>query len=57
MLYMWLAIAGPEEELVKLGVPCGILGYPRSYFDTMLRVLPTVLGDEKSRISSMLVLF
>ncbi|XP_026326703.1 protein phosphatase 1 regulatory subunit 36-like [Hyposmocoma kahamanoa] len=46
LLYMWLAIAGPEEELVKIGVPCGILGYPRPYFDTMLCVLPTVASDK-----------
>ncbi|KAL0839563.1 hypothetical protein ABMA28_016256 [Loxostege sticticalis] len=48
--YMLQAIAGPEDKLVELGVVVGILGMPRSAFDTMLRPLPTG-GEGKSKAS------
>lgn len=48
--YMYNAIAGPEEKLNELGIPLGIIGKPRSAFDTMLRPVPTA-GDGKSKPS------
>lgn len=53
-VYMHLAIAGPEEELGQLGVAIGILGMPRSKFDTMLHFLS--LPDSVAK-SNMLVSF
>jgi hypothetical protein len=52
--YMLQAIAGPEEKLLDLGISVGILGMPRSAFDTMLRPLPTSTDIGKSK-ASMLV--
>ncbi|XP_052751724.1 uncharacterized protein LOC113523515 isoform X2 [Galleria mellonella] len=49
--YMLQAVAGPEDKLKELGVVVGILGMPRSAFDTMLRPLPTVSEGGKSRAS------
>ncbi|XP_053600343.1 protein phosphatase 1 regulatory subunit 36-like isoform X1 [Plodia interpunctella] len=39
--YMYQAVAGDEESLSTMGVVLGIIGMPRSAFDTMLRPLPT----------------
>ncbi|XP_049865493.1 protein phosphatase 1 regulatory subunit 36-like [Pectinophora gossypiella] len=50
--YMLMAIGGPEEDLVEMGVTVGILGISRSCFDTMLHVLPTVLDSHKKSKSS-----
>lgn len=52
--YMLLAIAGPEEILTEVGVVLGLIGLPRSMFDTMLRPLPTPSEGGKSK-GSMLV--
>lgn len=49
------AVAGPEESLAEFGIVLGILGLPRSIFDTMLRPLPAVT-EGKSK-ASMLVSF
>ncbi|KAI8440219.1 hypothetical protein MSG28_001599 [Choristoneura fumiferana] len=48
--YMYNAVAGPEEKLNELGIPLGIIGKPRTAFDTMLRPVPTA-GDGKSKPS------
>lgn len=48
---MLQAVAGPEEKLQELGVVVGILGMPRSCFDTMLRPLPTGGEGGKSKAS------
>ncbi|CAH0397451.1 unnamed protein product [Chilo suppressalis] len=50
--YMLQAVAGPEEKLSELGVVVGILGMPRSAFDTMLRPLPTAVEKSKASMSS-----
>ncbi|KAI8440218.1 hypothetical protein MSG28_001598 [Choristoneura fumiferana] len=47
--YMYNAVAGPEEKLNELGIPLGIIGKPRTAFDTMLRPVPTA-GDGKSKL-------
>ncbi|XP_013134589.1 PREDICTED: uncharacterized protein LOC106100312 [Papilio polytes] len=52
-LYMKRAVAGPEESLAEFGIVLGILGLPRSIFDTMLRPLPAVTeGKSKASMSS-----
>ncbi|KPJ16919.1 Uncharacterized protein C14orf50 [Papilio machaon] len=54
-LYMKRAVAGPEESLAEFGIVLGILGMPRSIFDTMLRPLPSA-AEGKSK-ASMSVIF
>ncbi|XP_073967324.1 protein phosphatase 1 regulatory subunit 36-like [Choristoneura fumiferana] len=51
--YMYNAVAGPEEKLNELGIPLGIIGKPRTAFDTMLRPVPTA-GDGKSKLLCLL---
>ncbi|CAH0721726.1 unnamed protein product, partial [Brenthis ino] len=53
LLYMMHAVAGPEEKLSELGIVLGIIGMPRSAFDTMLRPLPTASETGKSKASVM----
>lgn len=48
---MMHAVAGPEEKLSELGIVLGIIGMPRSTFDTMLRPLPTGGETGKSKAS------
>ncbi|XP_068628072.1 protein phosphatase 1 regulatory subunit 36-like [Battus philenor] len=50
-LYMMQAVAGPEETLSELGIVLGIIGAPRSSFDTMLKPLPTGSSKSKSKAS------
>lgn len=50
---MLLAITGAEEIIRQSGVVLGIIGMPRSAFDTMLRPLPSAV-EGKSK-ASMLV--
>ncbi|XP_059060151.1 uncharacterized protein LOC131853309 [Achroia grisella] len=49
--YMLQAVAGPEDKLKELDIVVGILGMPRSLFDTMLRPLPVISEGGKSRAS------
>ncbi|XP_075972436.1 protein phosphatase 1 regulatory subunit 36-like [Anticarsia gemmatalis] len=49
--YLWLAVAGKEEYLLKSMVVLGIIGMPRSSFDTMLRPLPQATTEGKSKAS------
>ncbi|XP_046979003.1 protein phosphatase 1 regulatory subunit 36-like [Vanessa cardui] len=51
LLYLVHAVAGPEEKLSELGIALGIIGMPRSTFDTMLRPLPTASETGKSKAS------
>ncbi|XP_052738073.1 protein phosphatase 1 regulatory subunit 36-like [Bicyclus anynana] len=51
LLYMMESLAGPEENFSKLGIVLGILGMPRSIYDTMLRPLPTATTEGKSKAS------
>lgn len=48
--YLLLTIAGPEENFTESGIVLGIIGLPRSAFDTMLRPLPTAT-EGKSKAS------
>ncbi|XP_028032830.1 protein phosphatase 1 regulatory subunit 36-like [Bombyx mandarina] len=51
--YLLLTIAGPEENFTESGIVLGIIGLPRSAFDTMLRPLPTATeGKSKASMSS-----
>ncbi|XP_050671292.1 protein phosphatase 1 regulatory subunit 36-like isoform X2 [Leptidea sinapis] len=47
--YMKGAVASSEETLSQLGIVIGIVGLPRSTFDTMLRPLPTSTESAKSK--------
>ncbi|KAG6459898.1 hypothetical protein O3G_MSEX011669 [Manduca sexta] len=49
--YMLIAIAGEEEIFKEMGVVLGLIGLPRSAFDTMLRPLPTATETGKSKAS------
>ncbi|XP_047989800.1 protein phosphatase 1 regulatory subunit 36-like isoform X2 [Leguminivora glycinivorella] len=48
--YIYNIVAGPEEKYSTLGVSLGIVGMPRTSFDTMLKPLPTA-EDAKSKKS------
>ncbi|KAI5635506.1 protein phosphatase 1 inhibitor domain-containing protein [Phthorimaea operculella] len=50
--YLLVAIAGPEEDLENWNVTVGILGKPRSHFDTALNHLDLNLIMADDRISS-----
>ncbi|XP_063379733.1 protein phosphatase 1 regulatory subunit 36-like isoform X1 [Cydia fagiglandana] len=45
--YIHNLVAGPEERYAELGVSLGIVGLPRSNFDTMLKPLPTAEDHNK----------
>uniref|UniRef100_A0A2A4JB42 Uncharacterized protein n=1 Tax=Heliothis virescens TaxID=7102 RepID=A0A2A4JB42_HELVI len=47
--YLRLAIANPEEDMAMEDVIIGIIGMPRTRFDTMLRILPTLAPDSRSK--------
>ncbi|XP_021184641.3 uncharacterized protein LOC110372339 [Helicoverpa armigera] len=47
--YLRLAVAGPEEQMATESVIIGIIGMPRARFDTMLRILPTLTPEQKSK--------
>lgn len=44
-----MAIAGPEETLNESGTVLGIIGLPKSAFDTMLKPLPLASTGESGK--------
>lgn len=54
--YLYLAVAGPEEDMAAEGIIVGVIGMSRTRFDSMLRPLPqTPTATDGRSKSTMLV--